>query len=521
MRGSVGVWRALDLARWRNLEAAGQPLPLRGGDGVSRRRVLGALVAGAGGMMLPRTPGWARAPKARRVVVVGGGLAGLVALRQLRAMGADATLYEARQAVGGRTRSVGGVFAPDFAFDEGGQLVNADHADMRRLIGDLGLRLIDRNAGGGGREIQIGRNGNAVAESELAEGLRAIAAAIAGDSDRLDHDYQGVAVEIDALSVSAYLDRHGLAPGDVRDALEAGIRTEYGLEPNEASALELLFNLPTVDGHRLTRLSLSDERYLVEGGAGRVAQALAARMGSAIRLGKRLSRVVIEGSGVRLGFADGEEVAADRVVLALPAPLLRELSMEGPLPPLWRELIEVVRLGANEKLIVGYDRQPWHQILGGDGALWSAQGFSEAWDAASSRTGGRDRPGALTYFLGGAQVAAEAGTDNAALRDRFTAMAARVVPELPPPNGRVRRTRWGEDPLAQGAYIGFRPGQLTRFGSLLAVEEQGSARASMAGPLLFAGEWLSDAWPGYMNGAVQTGRIAAAAAVRAEVVPSI
>ena len=30
---------------------------------------------------------------------------------------------------------------------------------------------------------------------------------------------------------------------------------------------------------------------------------------------------------------------------------------------------------------------------------------------------------------------------------------------------------------------------------------------------MFAGEWLSDAWPGYMNGAVQTGRIAAEAAL--------
>ena len=40
-----------------------------------------------------------------------------------------------------------------------------------------------------------------------------------------------------------------------------------------------------------------------------------------------------------------------------------------------------------------------------------------------------------------------------------------------------------------------------------------SPTSSAAGPLLFAGEWLSDAWPGYMNGAVQTGRIAAEAAL--------
>ena len=33
----------------------------------------------------------------------------------------------------------------------------------------------------------------------------------------------------------------------------------------------------------------------------------------------------------------------------------------------------------------------------------------------------------------------------------------------------------------------------------------------MAGPVVFAGEHLSDAFPGYMNGGAQTGRLAAAA----------
>jgi monoamine oxidase len=69
------------------------------------------------------------------------------------------------------------------------------------------------------------------------------------------------------------------------------------------------------------------------------------------------------------------------------------------------------------------------------------------------------------------------------------------------------------DPLTRGAYANFRPGQFTRFGGLLTIEEEGAVRASQAGPLLFAGEWLSHAWQGYMNGAVQTGRIAAEAAL--------
>ena len=57
-----------------------------------------------------------------------------------------------------------------------------------------------------------------------------------------------------------------------------------------------------------------------------------------------------------------------------------------------------------------------------------------------------------------------------------------------------------------------RPGQLTRFASLFAVETSGApARAPRAGPLLFAGEHISDAFAGFMNGALQTGRIAAEA----------
>ena len=58
-----------------------------------------------------------------------------------------------------------------------------------------------------------------------------------------------------------------------------------------------------------------------------------------------------------------------------------------------------------------------------------------------------------------------------------------------------------------------RPGQLTRFGSLLAVEEEARSAPAQAGPLLFAGEMAVGRLAGYMNGALQTGRIAAEAAL--------
>jgi monoamine oxidase len=61
--------------------------------------------------------------------------------------------------------------------------------------------------------------------------------------------------------------------------------------------------------------------------------------------------------------------------------------------------------------------------------------------------------------------------------------------------------------------VNFRPGQVTRFARLLCVESDDPAERHVpaAGRIYFAGEHLSEAYPGYMNGGAQTGRVAAEA----------
>lgn len=505
MRGDLRVWRALERAR---RPAAGGGLAVANGYGISRRRVLGLLAAGAGAAALP-DPGWARG-RPRRVAIVGGGLAGLVALRRLRAAGVEAELYEARGAVGGRTRSVSGVFGPGQAFDEGGQLVNSDHGDVIALCRRLGLRLVDREAYGPSAEVQLARSGVLADEAALAEALRPLAARIAADSDRLDRGGAAVLAEIDALSVREYLDRTRLEPGDARDAVEAGIRTEYGSEPEDSTAVQLLFNLPTVNGRRLTRLPNSDERYVVDGGSERIAQGLHALLGRHVRLGRRLVRVAIEPEGVVLGFADGGEVRADRLIVALPASILREVEWAGPVPDPWRACMVEVGLGVHEKLVAGFTEAAWRPVIGFSGAIWAGnQGFAEAWDALSGAP--QPGPGALAFLMSAGEVAAADGVATAVLGERFAAAARVAAPALGEP-GALRRTAWSKDPLTKGSYVSFRPGQLTRFGGLLSVE---GTRTAGFGPVTFAGEWVSDAWPGYMNGAAQTGRLAAKAVMAA------
>ena len=78
------------------------------------------------------------------------------------------------------------------------------------------------------------------------------------------------------------------------------------------------------------------------------------------------------------------------------------------------------------------------------------------------------------------------------------------------------RTDWHDEPFTRGSYVNFHPGQLTQFADLIWTETNGIPSTPLsAGPVIFAGEHLSDAYPGYMNGGAQTGRLAAGAVIAA------
>lgn len=510
MRGSSTFWEALESARRLNLAAAGERPPVAGSPGMSRRALLQALGAAGLAAALPRP--LRAAPLHGPVAIIGGGIAGLSALWHLTEAGIDARVYEARPRLGGRMLTHRP--AQGAAMEVGGQLVNTDHADMHMLARVFGIGLIDRK--GEAHRTMVLADGTELPTATLAEALRPIAAQISADSDRLDKDYARAAAELDRLSISGYLDRHAakLVQPWVRHLMEATSRTEYGVEPGQASAIELIFNLPTVDGDRIDVLSRSDERYLIEGGSDTLIAAMAGKLHDRIETGRRLLQIEAHGSGARLRFLDGTIVEAGAVIVAVPAPLMRQIDFRLPLPPLWRRFIAEMELGRNEKIQAVMASRPWEAPIGRGGDLWqtdASAGAALGWDGGVRPAQG---PGSVwTWFLGGDEVAAAAMADPVRLAGRFAEMAEGGVPGFGAAMaGTVRRTAWHRDPLALGAYVNFRPGQLTRFGGLIWVEGgSGPTHHALSGPVQFAGEHLSDAYPGYMNGGAQTGRLAAQA----------
>lgn len=510
MRGSGPLWRLMGQARRANLAAAGAPSPIRVREGVTRRRALAALGAAAA-IPLVGWPDAARAGKAGsgRVVVIGGGLAGLCALDELTANGIDAKLYEARGRLGGRVLTANNAPEPGLNIEDGGNLINTDHADMLKLAERFGIPLIDRKPMPARTRYVV--DGTVLAESDLVAMLRPIAGQIARDAEALDENYDVMAPKFDAMSVSRYLDGHGgmLTPA-VRALLDATIRTEFGAEPEQASAIELLFNLPVVNGEAAELISLSDERYILTGGSSSVVNALAGPLMPRIATGHALTAIEPLGARVRLRFANGTIDEADRVIVTVPAPLMRTIDYGDLLPESWRRVVAEIDCGRNEKINAGYAARSWEPVTGPAGAAWAVETggpgvFSEFWDASSGQPGDA---GVLTWFFGGDQVdALMAGEVEAVLR-RAEAAIAPAVPGLAART--MRRTAWGRDPFARGGYSSFAPGQLTRFAGHFWLEEEGVMTSpAPAGPIVFAGEHLSDAFPGYMNGGAQTGRLAA------------
>lgn len=592
-----GIWQALDAARCANLADAGEAAPSPGHEGESRRMVLKALAATALVAGLPRS-GHAASQTTGPVAIVGGGIAGLTALWTLTHAGIDARLYEARPRLGGRMYTAhSGSGDP---LEMGGQLVNTEHHDVAELARTFGVGLIDRRAGH--YRSLILADGQPVNEADAVAAMRSIAAQMTKDADRMDRDQAHVAAELDQMSFTTYLDRYASKMPElwVRRLIETTARTEYGVEPAQASAVELMFNLPSVEGARVDVLSRSDERYVIAGGSSALVDAMAARMAKRIVTGKKVAaidpipsgRAMAAGgrkpaagtthvagatpaghmahapgsthpagssrasgsahatgadhiatktsvhtsspphdaapasvpaalgasavpSGVRLVFADGSHVDAAAVIVATPASITRRIAFGVALPPLWRRFIAEANLGHNEKVQATVRSRPWESVVGRGGNLWHARAgeVASGWDGSvRPHPGGPAPGGGWTWYLGGEEVEKAAAGEALAQAHAFAKGVEAGMPGMGAATTAARRTAWHKDPMTMGGYINFRPGQMTRFAPLIWVEEHGRAAHPVASGLVhFAGEHLSDAYPGYMNGGAQTGRLAAEA----------
>src|SRR2546422_8038672 len=93
------------------------------------------------------------------VIVAGAGLAGLSAALDLLAMGADVTILEARDRVGGRVWTIREGFTDGQHAEAGGDMIDESQREICQLATELGLKLTRILRGGFGyaQADQLGR----------------------------------------------------------------------------------------------------------------------------------------------------------------------------------------------------------------------------------------------------------------------------------------------------------------------------------------------------------------------------
>ncbi len=228
-------------------------------------------------------------------------------------------------------------------------------------------------------------------------------------------------------------------------------------------------------------------------GSAEVALRLAAGLGGRVRLGAEVARVRVSPSGCQVSLATGEELAAEAVVCALPVGVAGRLAIEGVDADRLRALRRQ-RNALAAKVVAVYERSVWADV-GANGLSEGEQLLGSTWPQRDGVLSALVPPERLGYLL----ALPEEDRDDV-VRDELERMYGRAARDT----GSIHHRLWGVDPHTRGYVTHWWPGDVLRVGPL---------HGTHAPPFYVCG---SDQWvAGYMEGAVRTGRAAAAAALAA------
>jgi monoamine oxidase len=439
-----------------------------------------------------------------RVAVVGAGLAGLTAAAALAAGGAEPTVFDARERVGGRTFGipVGVTFA-----DGGAAYIGDRHTAVLELMAEHGLATVPTTMAGDSRfRLETGAVStaptrfpplSAVALGELFEHLQTLVEQIDPVAPWQSPD----AARWDRLPVAKWAEDTVRHPDALR-FLPLFLGEMMAADPVDVSVLHAAFYLRSGGGLRyLNAFEGGAQQWRVDGGAHRLAEAVAGRLGfDRLRLGTRVLRIAQDAGGADVTHTSGTE-RFDTVVVALPPTLAQALDYT----PALRSPRATARTGPGCAVKV-------HLIY--PAPLWREHGLS-GWSVSSAGpllSTVDDSPpdgsaGVLTGFVTGRAAHRMSALPPGERRAAALAHVSELFPELPEPHA-VHVTDWLADPDSRGCYAA-----LFGLGDWAAL---GPGLRTPHGRIHWAGTETSAEFFGLMEGAIRSGRRAAGEVLHGE-----
>lgn len=415
------------------------------------------------------------------VIVVGGGLAGVTAARDLARAGMRTLLLEARDRLGGRTESQR-IAGQDV--DTGGTYFHWFQAALWTQVQQYELELVERPFAD---RFLMGVGGEMVPMSpdEVDQRLRRVLPVFWGDPKFAEAMRRPFAVQsqpgaaaIDALSVDDRLATLDLDAVD--EAVLRGVLTDFGRPLDEVSLAWVL--------QRASNAVWSYEAFDALFAVYRLKAGMRGLIDAMVQDGKfdvRLSSPVVavrhDERGGRVSLANGDLLQARAIVIATPVNVWRTMSFSPRLP-------EAHEAASSEGVAApGLTNVVMH-VRGIDGILNVFAPFGdEPFDFLFTYAELDDGQLLAGYSMNGRVSLAEG-------REKIVAALRRIAPDSELVD--VVGHDWATDPYAMGGSGSLRVGQLTRFADVV---------DQPLGRLFFASGDIAPQFAGFLTGAVESG----------------
>jgi monoamine oxidase len=475
---------------------------------LTRRRLLGTAALGTAASALPATPAFGASHLKADVAIVGAGLAGLTAARDLVKSGHSVVVLEARDRVGGRT--LNHKLSDGQALEAGGEFCGPTQTRVLALAKSVGIGTYKAYNQGDNVYIHDGIRSTYPAVPGLPNppedpNVFKDSINLLGPADALGKQV-GVrtpwnaktAVKLDKQTFDQFVRANSKSPlmGPLLDAFS---QANYG---KDTSQISLLFNAfyTAAAGDakhpgafaRLVSVQGGAQENRFKGGSQEIALKVAAALGKRIRLNAPVQSITQTRKGVKV-VATGVTVEAKRVVVAVPPILAREIKFTPSLPAAKQKVFARYTPGDLIKVQLIYS-DPWWRPKGLTAQLVVPAGPVCATYDNTPESG---RPGVILGFVGGRFAKTFRTLDAAARKQAVVDEFAEAFGEEARGDSEYFELDWTAERYTKGCPTGsFAPGQMSRFGAHI---------RPAIGRIHWAGTETSDYWAGYMDGAVRSG----------------
>lgn len=437
------------------------------------------------------------------VVIVGAGLSGLIAAREVLRAGHEPLVLEASDRVGGRILTeepTPGVF-----LELGAQWIGDTHHRMIALAEELGVALYPQfEIGETSYEFSGVVQREAAFHAEYGDDIAAVEQVLR----RLDEMAATVAVAEpwaapeadtwDRITVAQWYDAQGLSPVG-RELLEICTVGILAVPTSEVSLLGLLVNVVTcgVTADLLSESEGGAQTQRFVGGTDQIPKRLAAHLGDRVVLNSPVQTIEYTDDAVTVTCRGGVVARGRRVIVALAPTLAGRILYDPPLPGRRDQLTQRMPQASAHKMFALYDEPFWRDD-GLNGQLISDAGPARMTNDSCMPN---EELGIILGFLEGENARIEGRWDADRRHDAFRDELARHFGPRAAKPDLIVEGGWADKEWTRGCY-NANPGPCGWI-------HFGAALVAPIGPISWAATETALAWSGYMEGAVDAGERAA------------